>query len=556
MNWATCQGKIKKSLTLYAALASLLFAAGAGFFNIAKQLNIEGVTRFGDGQTTRYLIETTGPGVAIFDYDGDGKNDLLVMNGGRDGDTSFPPPMLYRNAGSGFEPAPGNGGIQEGGWGQGVCAADADNDGDVDLFLTYFGVSRFYQNEGGKFVESTAKAGFPAAGHRWGAGCAWTDYDRDGRLDLFVASYVDITFEKSPKPGSAPECMWKDTPVACGPRGLPMARNVLYHQRADGTFEDVSLKAGILKPGGRYGLGVTAADFNNDGWPDIYVACDQTPSLLFENLRNGTFRERGVEAGVAYDNNGRAQAGMGIGVADFDGNGLLDIAKTNFSGDMPSLYLNEDGSFFRDTAAAAGLGKHLLLGWGTAFVDFDEDGRPDLVMANGHVYPEVDRAGKGETYKQPTLLYRNLGGGKFEDWSAKAGAAFVEPKASRGLAFGDLDGDGRPEIVIANMNAAPSVLHNEFPRGNWLRVQLKGTSANRSAIGARVTVEAGGKRQILELTAGSSYFSQHEHALYFGLGAASKIDRAIVRWPNREATTWESRNVAVNQTVTFTENAR
>jgi hypothetical protein len=319
--------------------------------------------------------------------------------------------------------------------------------------------------------------------------------------------------------------MWKGVPVACGPRGLPTARNALYRQGADGRFIDVSAKAGILKPGGRYGLGAIAADFNNDGWPDIYVACDQTPSLLYQNAKNGSFVERAVEAGVAYDANGRAQAGMGVAVADVDANGFLDIAKTNFSGDYPSLYRNEDGEFFRETAEEAGLGKHQLLGWGAAFLDVDEDGRPDLLLANGHVYPEVDRAKTGERYQQATLLYRNQGGGRFADWSAISGEAISRPKASRGLALGDLDQDGRPEVVILNLNEPPSILRQDRAPGNWLRVQLRGTKSNRSAIGARVTIETAQGKQMAELSSGASYYSQHEMALYFGRA----LDRTLAQ---------------------------
>ena len=500
---------------------------------------------YGTTKATRYLIETTGTGVAIFDYNNDGKNDLLILNGSKIGETQEFPPLLYRNLGGGkFEEVAATSGLTAGGWAQSVCAGDVNNDGNVDLWITYYGVNRLYLNLGGRFEDATAKLGLPITGVRWGSGCAMADYDRDGRLDIFAANYVDIEMEKSPKPGSMPECMWKDTPVACGPRGLPKGRNYLYRQLPNGTFEDVSAKAGIWKPGGRYGLGVAVADFNNDGWPDIYVACDQTPSLLYQNLGNGTFRERALEAGVAFDSNGRAQAGMGVAVGDYDGNGTLDIAKTNFSGDLPSLYLNEDGTFFHDAAEAAGLGKHLLLGWGIAFFDHDADGRLDLIIANGHVYPEVDRAKFGETYKQPTLLYRNAGKGSFEDWSARAGAALQQPKASRGLAVGDLDGDGRPEVVIANMNAAPSVLSRNGETGNMLRLTLQGTKSNRSAIGARVTVQAGSSHQMAELGSSGSYYSQHESALYFGLGSARKVDRITVRWPTGNTEVWRDIDLA------------
>ena len=335
----------------------------------------------------------------------------------------------------------------------------------------------------------------------------------------------------------------------CGPVGLPKAVNGLYRNRGDGKFEDVSAKAGILKPGGRYGLGVAAADFNNDGWADVYVACDQTPSLLYENRKNGTFLERGVEAGVAFNVDGRLQSGMGVAVADIDGNGYLDIAKTNFSGDLPSLYLNEDGRFFREAAHDAGLGAHQLLGWGVAFLDADQDGLPDLVMANGHVYPEVDKSKIGERYRQHSLIYRNLGEGKFGDMTANAGEAFRTHRPARGLATGDLDGDGRPEIVIVNMNEPPTVMKNNSAGGNWIRIGVEGTKLNRSAIGARVAVEAAGRRQIGEVASGGSYYSQHELALFFGLGRATRADAITVRWPDGQSRTF--RNVPANRTIVY-----
>jgi hypothetical protein len=413
--------------------------------------------------------------------------------------------LLYRNEGPGkFREVGSAVGLNISGWAQAACAADIDNDGDLDLAVTYYGFNRLFRNVGGRFEDSTKTSGLPITGTRWGSGCAWMDYDRDGFVDLFIANYVDLDLQKAAKPGEGPDSIWKGMPVFCGPLGLSKARNVLYRSRGDGTFEDVSAKAGILKPGGRYGLGVAVADFNNDGWPDIYVACDQTPSELYENKRDGTFQERGVEAGVAYNNDGRFQSGMGVSVSDKDGNGLLDIVKTNFSGDLPSVYLNEDGRFFREAAREAGLGAHQLLGWGVAFIDVDEDGLPDLVVANGHVYPEIDRSKLGERYRQLTLLYRNIGEGKFADVTTSAGEPFRTPRPARGLATGDLDGDGRPEIVIVNMNEPPTVLKNDSARGNWVRVVLQGTKSNRSAIGARVTVEAGGKRQVSEVASGGS----------------------------------------------------
>ena len=526
------------------------------FLDVATPWGFTDQTTYGNSSRNTYILETTGNGAAIFDFDNDGDNDVLITNGSTlDAKPGTGPVLLlYRNDGKGrVENVSTTAGLDIPGWAQAACAADYDNDGDTDVVVTYYGFNRLFRNTRGHFKEVTQSAGLSAAGSRWGSGCTWLDYDRDGFVDLFVANYVDLDLQHAPKPGSKPQCIWKGIPVMCGPVGLPKAANVLYRNRGDGTFEDVSAKSGILKPGGRYGLGVVAADFNNDGWPDIYVACDQTPSLLYENKRDGTFVERGSEAGVAYNNDGRVQAGMGVAVADFNGDGFLDIAKTNFSGDLPSLYLNEDGRFFRDVAREAGLGAHQLLGWGVAFLDADEDGWPDLVMANGHVYPEIDRSTIGERYRQLSLLYRNLGNGTFADTTAGAGDAFRAERPARGLATGDLDGDGRPEIVIVNMNDKPTVLKNEGTRGNWIRIELEAVKSNRSAMGARVTVQTGDRRQMAEVSGGSSYYSQHETALYFGLGASTRVDALAIRWPDGKINTY--RDVAVNRTVRYRESS-
>lgn len=525
--------------TLLLGLAAALSPQPA-FIDIAAESGLIASMVAGPRDRKDFLFETTGSGVAVFDFDGDGRNDILFVNGTAHGAKDHPQPALYRNLGRGrFENVAESIWPKGAGWGQGVCVADYDNDGRPDVFIAHYGVNRLYRNTRERFVDITEQAGLPVTGWRWGAGCVFVDYDRDGRVDLFVANYVDLDAANPPKPGSMPECIWKGTPVACGPKGLPLATNVLYHQEASGRFTDVSAKAGILKPGPRYGLGVAAADFNNDGWPDIYVACDQTASLLYENRRDGTFIERGEEAGVALNSDGRAQAGMGIAVGDFDGNGLLDIAKTNFSGDLPSLYLNEDGHFFHDTSEFAGLGMHKLLGWGVAFLDIDDDGWRDLLLVNGHVYPEVDKAQPGDRYRQKSLLFRNLGNGKFADLTATAGPAFATDRAARGLAIGDLDGDGRPEAVITNMNAPPSLLKNTAARGRFVNIELRGTRANRSAIGARVTVQAGGRKQIDEVMSGGSYYSQHSFTLHFGLGAAT-ADAVTVRWPGGQTETWKA----------------
>ncbi len=476
------------------ALVSLLLAAGTPdirFIDIAAQAGLTIPNTFGGKEKKDFILESTGTGAAIFDFDGDGSNDVFIANG-TTLDPNAPPirSQLYRNDGKGhFTEVSQQAGLTRAGWAQAACVGDFDNDGHPDLFVTYYGHNSLYRNlGGGKFADITSAG--RAAGHRHSMGLRLrvsSTYDGDGYLDIFVANYVDLDLSKTPKPGSSQNCEWKGMVVVCGPRGLPMAHNALYHNNRDGTFTDVSEKAGILAPGGRYGLGVVVADFDNDGWPDIYVACDQTPSLLYRNKHDGTFEERGDAAGVAYNADGHLQAGMGIAVGDYDGNGFLDIAKTNFSGDRPSLYKNEDGKFFEDVSEPSGLGRNQLLGWGIAFLDIDEDGWPDLVLANGHVYPEIDRSPIGETYRQKTLLYRNLGNGRFADVTASAGPGFVPPRPARGLATGDLDGDGRPEILIVNMNDRPSLLKNVGPRQNAIAIALPGRAptAARSARGVR-----------------------------------------------------------------------
>jgi hypothetical protein len=525
------------------------------FRDIAPQSGLTVKNTFGGLDHKRYILETTGNGVAIFDYDGDGREDIFIANGTRleTYAASAPGPQLYHNLGNGkFIDVAATAGLSAKGWGQGVCAGDFDNDGHIDFMVTFYGHNVLYRNKGdGTFEDFTQKAHLPVTGTRYGAGCTFTDYDRDGRLDLFVSNYVDLDLAKTPLPGSSTMCEWKGIPVMCGPRGLPKATNTLYHNNGDGTFTDVSEQAGILKPGGRYGLGVTAADFDDDGWPDIYVACDQTPSLLYHNMHNGTFEERGAEAGVAFNFDGALQSGMGIAVADYDGDGRLDIAKTNFSGDLTSLYHNDDGKYFTDLSREAGFQANLSVGWGTAFVDVDDDGWPDLIIADGHVYPELVGKPVSDKYLQPAILYRNLGSGRFEDVSAHSGPAFELPRAARGLATGDLDGDGRPEIVLVNMNAAPSLFKNFGARGNYLNVALKGTISNRSAIGARVIVTVGGRKLVNEVLSGTSYYSQNSLTLHFGLGVAKVVDSIQIRWPNGGSQTIG--RTPANQTIHIVE---
>jgi hypothetical protein len=530
----------KKSISIAFAVslswACLAQPGSIRYDDVAQSAGLAAVNIAGGVDRKELLIESTGNGAAIYDLDGNGWNDVFLTNGDRKGFAGAAPdglPRLYRNDNGNLRDVTAASGISKLGWGQGVCIADFDNDSKADLFLTYYGQNALYRNLGGmKFREVTREAGLLGSRVEWGAGCAFVDYNKDGYADLFVSRYVDLDMDNAPRPGSSPDCLWKGLAVACGPRGLPVALNSLYRNNRDGTFTDVSAAAGIHKPGGRYGLGVAAADFDNDGWPDIYVACDMTPSLLYQNRGNGTFLERGVEAGVAFNADGRLQSGMGVAVGDYDRNGFLDLAKTNFSGDLPSLFNNEDGRFFTDVALAAGLARHQYVGWGAAFVDADEDGWQDLVLVNGHVYPEVDGSAIGESYRYPSLLYRNLGDGRFEDLTARAGPAFGVRRPARGLAVGDLDNDGRPELLIVNMNERPSLLRNTGPRKNWLSVVLTATRSNRSAIGARVTVETEGGRQIQEVISGGSFYSQHSRELYFGLGSAAAVRQLSVEWPN------------------------
>ncbi len=558
--------KIKKNIGariwFFISLALLFFISAeapnlVSFVDLAISSGLSASNEYGGRDRKDFIVETTGNGVAIFDADQDGTPDLLLLNGTTlTGPVQGAPrlPQLYRNDGRGkFRLSGKESGFTHEGWAQGVCAGDYDNDGRTDLLLTYYGHNRLYRNLGdAKFEDVTAKVGLPTTGVRFGSGCTFFDYDRDGRLDFFVSNYINLDLAKTPRPGKGEFCTWKEIPVMCGPRGLPLATNVLYHQEADGTFRDVSLASGITKPGGRYALQAIAADFDNDGWPDLYVACDMTPSLLFHNRGNGTFEERAVTSGVAYNADGRLQAGMGVAVADFNNDGFLDIAKTNFSGDLTSIFLNEDGKFFTDVAGPAGLGVRQLLGWGIAFFDADEDGWRDLLLVNGHVYPEVEHAQVGDKYRQETLFFRNLGNGKFADLSAKAGPALQVPRPARGLALGDLDGDGRPEAVILNMNDTPSLLKNVAPpQGNFLNLDLRGIQSNRSAIGARVTVEATGGRWIDEVQSGSSFYSQSSFTLHFGLGASKSVSTVTIRWPAGKSESWK--DLPVNARCTLIE---
>jgi hypothetical protein len=510
----------------------------ANFVDLAEKSGLTMMNVFGGRDTKKYIIETTGTGVAIFDYDNDGWPDILIVNGttleGFPKDKA-PTNHLFRNNHDGsFSDVTAQSGLSGSGWGQGVCVGDYDNDGWEDVYITYYGKNRLYHNQNGVFVEVGEKSGTAGGGKAWGTGCAFVDYDRDGLLDLMVANYVDFDISTAPVPGERASCVWKGVPVMCGPRGLAGAKNILYHNLGNGKFEDVSTKSHIDKTSGHYAFTVATFDYDDDGWPDIYVACDSTSSILYHNNHDGTFTDVAVSAGAAYNEDGREQAGMGVAIGDFNGDGKLDIFKTNFSDDTSTLYRNNGNGTFDDVTFAAGLGLHTqYLGWGTAFFDFDNDGWPDLLLVNGHVYPEVDKQRLGSSYEEPRILYRNDGAGKFEDISAQAGPGITNPHAGRGLAVGDLWNDGKLSAVISNMNTLPSLLVNQVRTTNhWVGLRTVGTKSNRDGIGARLTVKSVARILVDEVRSGSTYNSNHDMRVHFGLGTSTKIDYLDVRWPS------------------------
>jgi hypothetical protein len=511
----------------------------AHFVDVGEKAGLTMINIFGGKDTKKYIIETTGTGVAIFDYDNDGWPDIFVVNGTTLAgfpEGQAPTNHLYRNNHDGtFTDVTDKAGLRASGWGQGVCIGDYDNDGWQDIYITYYGKNRLYHNNGdGTFTDVTEKAGVGGSGKSWGTGCAFVDYDRDGWLDLIVANYVDFDLASAPAPGEAAYCHWKGIPVMCGPRGLKPARNILYRNRGNGIFEDVTAKARIDKASGHYAFGVSTLDYDNDGWPDIFVACDSTPSILYHNNRDGTFTDLAVLAGAAFNEDGREQAGMGSAVGDYDGDGNLDIFKTNFSDDTSTLYRNNGDGTFSDRTFAAGMGLNTrYLGWGVAFLDFDNDTWPDLLLVNGHVYPEVDSHHLGSTYRQPRVLYHNNGNGTFTDISRAAGPGITAEMSGRGLAIGDLWNDGRLSAVVSNMHALPGLLVNQVRSAHyWVGIKAVGTRSNRDGIGARLTAKVGTRVLVDEVRSGSSYNSNHDMRVHFGLGPATKIDFLEIRWPS------------------------
>ncbi|MCU1326037.1 MAG: RNA-binding protein [Bryobacterales bacterium] len=519
-----------KAAFLLALAASA--ASGPYFVDEAVKAGLKDIFVCGDEHQKNYIVETLGTGVAFLDFDNDGLLDIFAVTAskleGFAGDAA-PVNHLYRNKGDRtFEDVSKKAGLDRAGWGQGVCAGDIDNDGFVDLYVTYWGNDVMYRNRGdGTFEDVTP----PNIGNRWGTGCAFLDYDHDGRLDLIVANYVDFDLRSTPRPDGPKPCQWKSEKVMCGPQGLKPGLNRLWHNdSASGQirFTDVSKAAGIEKPGPHYGLSVTTFDYDRDGWSDIYVAVDSQASLLYRNRHDGTFEETALETGVALSEDGREQAGMGTAVADYDGDGWPDLVKTNFVDDVPNLYRNNRDGTFSETTVHSGLARSSqFLGWGVGFVDYDNDGWPDIFMVNGHVYPGVQT---GE-YRQRRILYRNSGEGKFADVSTDAGPAVMERTSARGLAIGDYDNDGRPDLLISNMNEHLSLLHNSLAGGKSLTLKLIGRKSNRSAIGAVARVTVGKRVVTSEVRSGSTFMSQSDFRLQFGLGRQTQADAVEIQWP-------------------------
>jgi hypothetical protein len=548
--------------TLAAALG--LLAAAAGAQTPAPRLLFRDVTREAGitfehhaAPEKKYIVESMSGGVALFDYDNDGRLDIyfvdaLTVQTARDPRAARS--ALYRNLGGlKFADVTDKAGVAHPGWGMGVCVADVDGDGWQDLYVTALGANKLYRNRGdGTFTDVAGQLGLTGAA--WSAGCGFADYDRDGDLDLFVSRYVKIDLANLPEFGKGKTCEYRGIAVQCGPRGLPGEPDLLF--RNDGArFTDVSAAAGVGDPGGYFGLGVAWFDYNGDGWLDLYVANDSTPSLLYQNLKNGAFKEVAFPMGVAVSDDGGEQGGMGLAIGDFDRSGRLGIFKTNFAEEHNNLYRNE-GTHFTDVAFRSGTGAVSLpfVGWGTAFFDYDNDAWPDIIVGNGHVYPQLDQAklGASAPYRQRRLLYRNLGGGKFAEVAQEFGAVLTEPRVSRGLAVGDLDDDGKLDVVINDLDGRPQVLHNELvPVGRWLGVKLTGKGRNTNAIGSLITLRAGGVTQLRDVRSGTSYLSQDDMRAHFGLGTATRADSIEVRWP--DGTTTRLDNVKADQVVAISQ---
>ena len=535
-----------------AAAAADRSAAGVVFRDVTDTAGVRFEHR--SDPEKKYILESMSGGVALFDYDGDGRLDVYLVNSltvDTADDPKSAPSALYRNLGGmRFEEVGAAAGVAHPGWGMGACVADVDGDGRDDLYVTAVGANRLYRNDGdGTFTEIAAKAGVGAGG--WSTGCAFADYDRDGDLDLFVSRYVSIDLERLPVFGKDHTCQYRGVAVQCGPRGLPGTGDLLFRNDGDGTFTEVGKAAGVADPDEHFGLGLAWIDVNDDLWPDLFVANDAGPNFLYVNQKDGTFKDSAFALGVAVSEDGGEQGCMGVAVGDPRNRGRFDLFVTNFSEEYNALY-QDDGDYFTDVSFRSGSAATSLpyVGWGTAFFDYDNDGWLDLIAVNGHVYPQLANAklGASASYRQRRLLYRNRGDGTFEEVAAAAGAPLTEERVSRGLAVGDLDDDGRLDVVINDLDGKAQVLHNVHPDpGNWLLVELRGDGKNRSAIGAVVTVKTGELTQRRLVRSGTGYLSQDDPRQHFGLGAAAKVDTIEVRWP--DGTTTVRRDVRANRKV-------
>ena len=528
------------------------------FTDVAAEAGLIAPMIYGGIELDTYIVESMGGGCAFFDYDNDGWMDIFIIGGTRlEGPPAGASNRLYKNNRDGtFTDVTQKAGLHDAGWANGVCVGDYNNDGFEDLFCTYFGHNKLYRNnQDGTFTDVTKSAGLLDEPIRFGTGCSFLDYNRDGWLDLFVSNYVQFDLDHAPKPSATnPTCSYEGVAVYCGPRGMVAPSHSLYRNNGDGTFTDVSKQAGISAINSSYGLTAVCADFDEDGWPDIFVACDSTPSLLFMNNHDGSFREEGLVRGVAVSAEGTEYAGMGVGVGDYDLDGHLDLFKTHFQRQPSGLYHNAGKGEFEDVTIRAGINlENRYVSWGAGIVDLDNDGFPDIFLVTGNVYPELEKVFPQLPYKGPRIVFRNLGNGRFEELIDEAGPGVSARHPSRGCAFGDFDNDGDLDILIMNVNEPPSLLRNDAPANNhWLKIKLIGAKSNRSAIGARVLVRYGKKVQAQAQLSQSSYISSNDPRLHFGLGEETTAS-IEVRWPNGLEEAFK--NVPADRLITIQEGA-